>query len=415
MVDTWGGEFIDDIRYGPQRSGAWHGEHETYGTEQQFIEGEKLQDLMPQDTSWGMRPTYSNPVAEFIGENPLMNLAVDARGILSRGGGPTGLDWAMLGLSGLPIVAPSFKDMTILKRSIQDWGKRQNKYVDWDVDKYTTATSDATFKPTGFRDTLQGRILERLGMLPEYKDMSSVADTQDILKMGTDLKNDLGRISRNLELEDIVRNNYTRDMLEEGMSLKQINKNLDDAFKQAKLDWDSPLQSSQNLPTDVARLSSAKPIQDMTWREWDDLSDSAFQLSSKQHGMMRAQGITDPDDVLDHFWGRGARDDFVGWLEEAIAKTNHDYSQELEFVRLRDLKSGYADKMTSKQFADDIAWAEIEVEAQKIVGTEPMVVAQKMSWKPDNVSHEHWAQFTKDMTMKEVERAARKLALRIVD
>ena len=58
------------------------------------------------------------------GENPLMNLAVDARGMLRQGGGPTGIDWAMLGLSGLPIVSPYAKTAgTALKRSIQDWGK----------------------------------------------------------------------------------------------------------------------------------------------------------------------------------------------------------------------------------------------------------------------------------------------------
>ena len=199
------------------------------------------------------------------------------------------------------------------------------------------------------------------------------------------------------------------------MSLKQINKNLDDAFAQMRIDWDSSiLKIPETLPESVARLPSAKPIQNMTWREWDNLHTSPFQLSDKQQGMIRAQGLSE-DDVLDHFWGRDARDDFVGWLEEAIAKTGDDYSQELEFVRLRDLKSGYADKMTSKQFADDIAWGEIEVEAQKIAGTDPMVVAEKMSFKPSHVAHEDWAQLTQELSREETINLARRMTLRLID
>tara|TARA_R110002020_G_scaffold10358_8_gene39880 strand:- start:1766 stop:2872 length:1107 start_codon:yes stop_codon:yes gene_type:complete len=368
VADTDGGQFIDGIRYGPQRSGAWHGEHETYGTEQQFIEGEKLQDLMPQDTSWGMRPTYANPVAEFIGENPVANLAVDAQGILRRGGGPTGLDWAMLGLSGLPMVAPYAKPVasaigtagTAIKRSIQE------ARFPW------------------MRDPLYSKKSGKFEELP-------IAPSQ---------------VERRLD-----------EIFSDPEKSEEFATKVFDWLNDTKTDFELAPSYGTGLPKNVTQLPGTKDIREMTWREWDNLSDSAFQLSSKQHGMMRAQGIADPDDVLDHFWGRGARDDFVGWLEEAIAKTGDDFKEELEFVRLRDLKSGYVEEMTTDQLSKDVAWKHLGDEFDEMFRgtTEPLAVAQKMSWRPDNVSHEHWAQFTKDMTMKEVENAYRRYTLKLID
>ena len=87
----------------------------------------------------------------------------------------------------------------------------------------------------------------------------------------------------------------------------------------------------------------------------------------------------------------------------------------LEFVRLRDLKSGYINEMTQKQIADDIAWKEIEIEAQKIAGTDPMVVAEKMAFKPDKVTHAEWAELTKDLTREEAIDLARRMTLRLID
>lgn len=49
---------------------AWYGENETYGTLADFLTGEMLNDLWGNDPSWGMRPTYTNPVSEFVSEGP---------------------------------------------------------------------------------------------------------------------------------------------------------------------------------------------------------------------------------------------------------------------------------------------------------------------------------------------------------
>jgi hypothetical protein len=211
----------------------------------------------------------------------------------------------------------------------------------------------------------------------------------------------------------------TMKLSDAGWSTDEISQLLDESLKGTSLAkfLASPKLPSKSdvLPENVTQLPGTKPIQDMTWREWDNLSDSPFTLSSKQNEMMRAQGITNPDDVLDHFWGKGARNDFVGWLDEAMAKGYKDFAEEIEFIRLRDLKSGYVQKMTDKQFKNDIAWKEIEIEAQKIAGTDPMVVAEKMAFKPDKVTHGEWARLTEDLTREEAINLARRMTLRLID
>ena len=81
------------------------------------------------------------------------------------------------------------------------------------------------------------------------------------------------------------------------------------------------VEPSAKLPADVVQLPGTKPIYEMTYREWDDLSfqSGTFKLSDKQIGMMRAQGLEE-EDVFLHFWGKGARDDYVGWMEKALEK-----------------------------------------------------------------------------------------------
>jgi hypothetical protein len=158
----------------------------------------------------------------------------------------------------------------------------------------------------------------------------------------------------------------------------------------------------------------------MTWREWDDLHSAAFKLSDKQRGMMRAQGIQE-DDVFLHFWGKGARDDYVGWVEEAIKKnviTKSELAEELQWIRHNDLRSGYAQRDISK-IRNDIAWKDYFDEAESLMGLGDeelgMVVAEKMSFKPTNVSHEKWAKLTKDLSKDETINLARRMTLRLVD
>ena len=345
---------------------AWYGEDETYGTQSDWLTGEGL------TSAWGpdqdkIQSTYSNPISEYVGESPVANLLVDARGMLRRGGQPSGWDIANLGLSVVPGLGPAALKAakpvgTAIKRSIQDLGKWHDEFL-------------------GIRK----------------HEVGPFKTAEEIEQMKRDVRNwDAAWAARHPELKSWMDEIHSDPKNAERLRLLAAS--------------DLP-PSTTGLPQNVAQLPSAKPIQDMTWREWDDLSDSPFTLSSKQHGMMRAQGITDPDVVLDHFWGQGARQDFMGWVEEAIAKTKGDFSEELEFVRFRDLKSGYIDEMTPAQLSNDLAWKGTNVPGS----IDHLEVAEKMSWRPDSISHQDWAQFTKDMTMKEVERAARKLALRIVD
>tara|TARA_R100001244_G_scaffold54757_1_gene47158 strand:+ start:69 stop:1730 length:1662 start_codon:yes stop_codon:yes gene_type:complete len=520
----------------------FYGEHETYGTQADWLTGEGLTSAWGSDPGWGIRSTYSNPVSEYVAEDPTLNtFFIDAGGMLKREEKPGPEHYAALALSMVPVIGPAaVRAVTPLalatKKSIQDWGKRVHRNVDFNIDQPMTATSDATWKATGFRETLQGKILEKLGMLPAYKDLVKMQKNADPMiqgwyddyvlkgkdisqKLWDDMAVGLGKspeeiqamrmkalkelelkeqgiptledaktkafrqkfdqawddAEKNLTVDNLSYDHYERTMrgrgetplsrsewdlqpgpqtknqmleklkvqegLDElvneiregrypsfdetmklsdaGMTQEEISQLLDESIQNSSLAkfLASPKLPSKSdvLPENVTQLPGTKPIQDMTWREWDNLSDSPFTLSSKQNEMMRAQGITDPDDVLDNFWAKGARDDFVGWLEEAIAKTGQDFPEELEFVRLRDLKSGYVQTMTDKQFKNDIAWKEIEIEAQKIAGTDPMVVAEKMAFKPDKVTHAEWARLTEELTREEAIDLARRMTLRLID
>ena len=471
------------------------------------------------------------------------------------------------------LVKAAFKAITPLaiatKRAIQDWGKRVNKGVDFDIDQHITKTTDPTFKATGFRETMTGKILDKLGMLPEFKNLNrpidpmlqgwyddyvlkgksiegrvlddtklfspteralydahmregktaeealeltldaitskdeliadwlpgfkkSIDDTitdSKVLQLSADefyamntkmqdrLLNTSGLSKKDLDVYHWI--SEARDMqvamlqlsreLGEGadsplsreiaLSIKEkdlavfeaqldtksdvfnalerlhsdkfaefVQRGYDYSLSQMETNLTNPLLTatkSDPLPTNVTQLPGTKPIQDMTWREWDDLSDSPFTLSSKQNEMMKAQGINKADDVLDHFWGKGARKDFEGWLLDAKAKQRlsddafqSKYAEELEFMRERDLKSGYMDAISDDELATDMAWKFLGEEFDQgfvKFGKNPLAVAQKMAWKPDNVSHEHWAQFTEKMTMKEVENAYRRLTLTLID
>ena len=432
----------------------FYGEDETYGTQSDWLTGEGLTSAWGTDPGWGLRSTYSNPVAEYLGEDPVTNLLVDAKGMLQRGGKPSGWDYANLALSTVPVAGQAaVKAITPLatatKKAIQDWGKRKHKYVDFDVDQHITATTDPTFKATGFRDTLQGKILERLGMLPAYKDLVKMQKNADpmiqgwyddyVLK-GKTIDEVISTAMDDVELfspteralyEAHMRGGKTAEEAAEATLdaitakdefiadwLPGFKKSIDDNLT----DWTTLQKTTTELPENVTRLG-AKPIQDMTWREWDNLSDETFggahgKLSTKQRDIMRAQGITNPDNILDHFWDKGARKEFVDALEQNVdALESTEFERALEFVRTRDLSSGYLDEMNPEQLSNDLAWKHLGDEFDEMFRgtTEPLAVAQKMGWKPDSISHQDWAQFTQNMTMKEVENAYRRLTMKLID
>ena len=94
-----------DGTYGPTMefdAPAWYGEEETYGTQADWLTGEGLTSKWGTDPGWGMRDTYTNKVAEFLGEDKVINQLIDSRSMLSQGGSPSAWDVGVLGLSLIP-------------------------------------------------------------------------------------------------------------------------------------------------------------------------------------------------------------------------------------------------------------------------------------------------------------------------
>jgi len=102
--------YLDD-HFGPTvqfDAPAWLGEYETYGTQSDWLTGEGLTTAWGNDPKDRIRSTYSNPISEYVGENPLPRMAgLDPRGMLQRGGKPGPWDYAALGLSMIPVAGPA--------------------------------------------------------------------------------------------------------------------------------------------------------------------------------------------------------------------------------------------------------------------------------------------------------------------
>ena len=357
MADTDGGQFIDGIRYGPQQSGAWHGEHETYGTEQQFMEGEKLQDLagLPYQGEW--RSTYANPVTEFIAENPLTNLAVDARGLLRRGGGPSALDWAMLGLSAAPPV----------------------KIAGTAAFNALKAVNQTPFDPT------RRTVLQRAGaMVAQPKNTLStilddnpfanlpLAETFRTLKSPITSLHRLRNMKQDLEL--------TKDLDQIGALMKQtdvppISQATHDKIMKAAGDQakKNRLKQANETPSEkVVRLESMRRHKEAV---------AAVEKKAKDENALR-------DKVLSM-----SEDQFENWLSKANQK-------DVEVIL--ETQGVDVDKLLTK--------------VTKIMQShDPKVVAEKMSYKPSRITHEIWAQETKDLSLSETKDLARRLTLRLID
>jgi len=483
------GDFIDDFRSGPTRefdASAWYGKDETYGTQGAWLTGEGLTDAWGTDPGWGMRSTYSNRAAEYLGEDPVANLFVDAQGMLQRGGKPSGWDYAALALSAVPVVGSAAVKMAspyvkgllkttadspawkiniahrigmakfhrMQRKNAEAFDRRMSDYAseskEWMKEfkleselsekkmevarqKMWKDLGDSVNKTPEEMEALRREGLKNLELkeqgIPTLEDAKTKSFRQKFDKAWDD---EWSKLTKDLtpadELDTLVNEiregrypsfDETMKLSDAGWSTDEISQLLDESIQNsslAKFLASPKLPAKSTLPTNVTQLPGTKPIQEMTWKEWDSLGDFPFTLSSKQNAMMRAQGITSADDVLDHFWGKGARKDFVDALGKQGANLfPEEFEEMLEFIRLRDLKSGYINEMTQKQIADDIAWKEIEIEAQKIAGTDPMIVAEKMAFKPDNVDHAEWVRLTKELSREETINLARRMTLRLID
>ena len=486
----------------------WYGEDETYGTQADWLTGEGLTSAWGTDPGWGIRSTYSNPVSEYLGEDPLANIFVDAKGMLQRGGKPSGWDYANLALSAVPVVGPAVVRSPIgvaTKKAIQGWlensqtsiatalrGMQNKARADkYEIDFYTRLSDDsAEFKDwaDSFRTDLavmKGKMedsskqmwddlgvslgkspeemqamrskalkdleLQKQGVVP-LEDAKTKAFRQKFNQAWDDaekkqISDALGIDLVQKQIDDVALFSPTERALyefhmKEGKTASEaleltldaitetqeivddwlpgFKKSMDDNLK----DWATLKKTTTELPENVTQLGVAKPIQDMTWREWDNLSDETLgiahgKVSAKQQDIMRAQGITNPDNILDHFWGKGARKEFVTGLEQnSDALTVTAFEKNKEFVRTRDLKTGYTSTMTEKQFKSDIAWkdsiADFKIVTEE-VPVDPIAVAEKMAFKPDKVTHGEWARLTEDLTREEAINLARRMTLRLID
>jgi len=424
--------------YRQARPDRYLGEHETYGTFPQWVEGEGVSDLFPAGTEgFGLRPTYINPVTEAIAEHPLTNIFTGGREMLRQGSsGPTISDWAMLGLSVIPGANVAARPVVSniagryakwLESASYDPTKVKNPYGLINRTKMNLAhirrdRNSRRFDEKFYRDISESYarmawdkpIIERqLAKEKAEHDAWMVAHKASVKAISDKLHRDIaglkGSGSRLAEGEAKKGSQLTTEeaqkIIDEGGAVKDIIR---------------PSHKSTKLPADVVQLPGTKPIYEMTWREWDDLHSAAFKLSDKQRGMMRAQGIQE-DDVFLHFWGKGARDDYVAWTEEAVKKnviTKSELAEELQWIRQQDLRSGYGEGNISK-IRNDIAWKDYFDEAESLMGLGDeglgMVVAEKTSFKPSHVDQADWVKLTKDLSLDETINLARRMTLRLVD
>ena len=372
---------------------AWYGENETYGTLADFLTGEMLNDLWGNDPSWGMRPTYTNPVSEFVGENPLTNIFVDSRGILSQGGGPDLYDWLALGASGIPgvgltlsaankyVTKPIWQNIQAASQS------RFNPRTDWRIAEGRHFVDGVEIPPTyvdsGYRHTLEGRIKERLGMLPEKKEMQPVT------------------------LKDLE--NQTAQWADE------INSLYDDVLKKDKTVSDLEIalrHKGFDTSKTLDELSETPSIFQISVDEW-----KAMEPLLKNQWLQR-EGLTEGDMTVFHYLNEGrdklgvivslAREHgdkkLLDTISEQIAKTDDLILSWPETPFMKVLKEG--DGPTEKVVSN---FRRIK-RADKL--TKDFVNIEKTGMKPSHVDATEWEKLIADLTTEETLNLAKRMTLK---
>ena len=372
---------------------AWYGENETYGTLADFLTGEMLNDLWGNDPSWGMRPTYTNPVSEFVGENPLTNIFVDSRGILSQGGGPDLYDWLALGASGIPgvgltlsaankyVTKPIWQNIQAASQS------RFNPRTDWRIAEGRHFVDGVEIPPTyvdsGYRHTLEGRIKERLGMLPEKKEMQPVT------------------------LKDLE--NQTAQWADE------INSLYDDVLKKDKTVSDLEIalrHKGFDTSKTLDELSETPSIFQISVDEW-----KAMEPLLKNQWLQR-EGLTEGDMTVFHYLNEGrdklgvivslAREHgdkkLLDTISEQIAKTDDLILSWPETPFMKVLKEG--DGSTEKVVSN---FRRIKT-ADKL--TKEFVNMEKTGMKPSHVDATEWEKLIADLTTEETLNLAKRMTLK---
>lgn len=355
---------------------AWYGENETYGTLADFLTGEMLNDLW--GNSWGMRPTYTNAVSEFVGENPLTNIFVDSRGILRQGGGPDLYDWLALGVSGIPGVSPALsaanKYVTRpIWQNIQAASQsRFNPRTDWRIAEGTRFVDGVEIPPTyvdsGYRQSLEGRIKERLGMLPEKKDMPT-ATLQDAENLYDD-------ILRDQKLVEALRSkgydpSKTLDELSETPSVFQISADEWGAMEPLlKNQWLQREGLTEGDMTVFHYLNEGKEVLLAA-------SAKAKEIGDKELFVTLSEGIAKTDDLI------------LSWPETPFMKVLKEGDGPTEKVVSNFRRIKRADKLT-KDFVN----------------------IEKTGMKPSHVDATEWEKLIADLTTEETLNLAKRMTLK---
>lgn len=359
---------------------AWYGENETYGTLADFLEGEMLLDEWGNDPSWGMRPTYTNAVSELVGENPVSNLFVDAKDILSQDGGPDLYDWLALGVSGIPGVGPTLsaanKYVTRpIWQNIQAASKsRFNPRTDWRIAEGTRFVDGVEIPPTyvdsGYRHSLEGRIKERLGMLPEKKEMP-----KDTLQDAENLADDIGK---DLKLIEALRSKG----YDPSKTLDELSVAETPSIYQISVDeWDAmePLIKNQWLQREGLAEGDIDIFHYLNEGKEKLLSASSL---AKEYGEKElfetiSKKIVETDDLI------------LNWPETSFIKNLQEGDGPTEKVVSNFRRIKRADKLT-KEFAN----------------------MEKTGMKPSHVDATEWEKLTADLTTEETLNIAKRMTLK---
>jgi len=391
---------------------AWYGANETYGTLSDWLTGEGLTEAWGHDPNQGVYPQYSNAISELVGENPVFNALIDSERILSHdsGGmrGPGWLDWAELGLSAIPVAGPAIargakivnKHVTKpIWQNIQDASK--NKFDpnwDWRIDKGRHFEDGVEIPPTyvdsGYRNSLEGRLRERFGLLPEKvnipeKHNFTLQDLENQTSQWTDELSSLGT--------DILKKDQTVSDLEIALRHKG---------------FDTSKTLDELLPPDVERPS----IFQISADEWDTIEPRI------KAEWLEREGLVEGDITVFHYLNEGrdklgniaslarkhGNKELLDIVSEGIQKADNFMLNwpDTPFMQVLRKGDGPTEKI-AKNFR------RIK-RADKL--TKEFSLEERMAMKPSHVDTSDWKKLVEELDdMDEVRNIARRMTLRIVD
>jgi len=404
------GDFIDD--YLEKSIQAWYGVNETYGTQSDWLTGESLIEAWGHDPNQGVYPQYSNAISELVGENPVFNALIDSERILSHdsGGmrGPGPLDWAELGISAIPVAGPAIargagivnKHVTKpIWQNIQDASKSKfDPALDWRLDTPTTFTKDATWRDSGYRDTIEGRLRERFGLLPDKVDFNKRATFQDLENQTTQWTDEVTSLG-----DDIIKQDETLDMVLDASS------DLETALLAKGFDVKKTLDELVERPS----------IYEISANEWDSIEPRI------KAEWLKREGLVEGDMIVFHYLNEG-RDDLLKYLN-IKRSPNIDDIPEFKRKVSRDLKlfdrwmMNWPDTPFMQTLREGDGPTERVIKnfrrikrADKL--TKEFSLKERMAMKPSHVDASDWEKLVEGLDdMGEVRNIARRMTLRLID